>query len=48
MAEGYKQFVAGTVLQGEDLTDYASSQSVMRFANAAGRDAALTVSIVRE
>lgn len=48
MAEGYKQFVAATVLNGEDLTDYASSQAVMRFANAAGRDAALTVSIVKE
>ena len=48
MAEGYKQFIAGTVLQGEDLTDYASSQAVMRFTNAAARDAALTVSIVKE
>jgi len=48
MAEGYKAWSGGQVLQAEDLTDYASSQAVMRFANAAGRDAALTVSVVKE
>lgn len=48
MAEGYKSFVAATVLDAAELTDFCSSQAVMRFANAAGRDAALTVSIVRE
>ena len=48
MAEGYKAWTGGQVLNGSDLTDYASSQAVMRFANAAGRDAALTVSTVKE
>jgi hypothetical protein len=48
MAEGYKAWTGGQVLNGADLTDYCSSQAVMRFANAAGRDAALTVSIVKE
>jgi hypothetical protein len=48
MAEGYKAWSGGQVLQAEDLTDYASSQAVMRFANAAGRDASLTVSVVKE
>jgi uncharacterized protein YjbI with pentapeptide repeats len=48
MASGYKAFTASTVLDAADLTDYCSSQAVMRFANAAGRDAALTVSIVKE
>ena len=48
MASGYKAFVAATVLDAADLTDFCSSQSVMRFANAAARDAALTVSIVKE
>jgi hypothetical protein len=48
MAEGFKAFVAATVLDAADLTDFCSSQAVMRFANAAGRDAALTVSIVKE
>jgi hypothetical protein len=48
MAEGYKAWTGGQVLEAEDLTDYASSQAVMRFANAAGRDAALTVSVVKE
>jgi hypothetical protein len=48
MASGYKAFVAATVLDAADLTDYCSSQAVMRFANAAARDAALTVSIVKE
>ena len=48
MAEGYKAWTGGEVLDAEDLTDYASSQAVMRFANAAGRDAALTVSVVKE
>jgi hypothetical protein len=48
MAEGYKAWAASEVLDAEDLNDYASSQAVMRFANAAGRDAALNVSVVRE
>jgi hypothetical protein len=48
MAEGYKAWTGGDVLEAGDLTDYASSQAVMRFANAAGRDAALTVSVVKE
>ena len=48
MASGYKAFTAATVLDAADLTDYCSSQAVMRFANAAARDAALTVSIVKE
>ena len=48
MAEGYKAWSGGAVLDAQDLTDYASSQAVMRFANAAGRDAALTVSVVKE
>jgi hypothetical protein len=48
MAEGYKAWTGGQVLEAEDLTDYASSQAVMRFANSAGRDAALTVSVVKE
>lgn len=48
MAEGYKAWTASEVLDAEDLNDYASSQAVMRFANAAGRDAALNVAIVRE
>jgi hypothetical protein len=48
MASGYKAFTAATVLEAQDLTDFCSSQSVMRFANAAARDAALTVSIVTE
>jgi hypothetical protein len=48
MAEGYKAWTGGQVLEAGDLTDYASSQAVMRFANSAGRDAALTVSVVKE
>ena len=48
MAEGYKAWSGGQVLNAQDLTDFASSQAVMRFANAAGRDAALTVSVVQE
>ena len=48
MAEGYKAWTGGQVLNAADITDYASSQAVMRFANAAGRDAALTVSVVKE
>ena len=48
MAEGYKAWTGGQVLNAADLTDYASSQAVMRFANAAGRDAALTASVVQE
>jgi hypothetical protein len=48
MAEGYKAWAASEVLDAEDLNDYASSQAVMRFANAAGRDASLNVAVVRE
>lgn len=48
MAEGYKAWTGGQVLNAQDLTDYCSAQAVMRFANAAGRDAALTVSVVQE
>jgi hypothetical protein len=48
MAEGYKAWAASEVLDAGDLNDYASSQAVMRFANAAGRDAALNVAVVRE
>jgi hypothetical protein len=48
MAEGFKAWTGGQVLNAADLTDYASSQAVMRFANAAGRDAALTASVVQE
>lgn len=48
MAEGYKAWTGGQVLDAGDLTDYASSQAVMRFANAAARDAALTASVVKE
>ena len=48
MAEGFKAWTGGQVLNAQDLTDYASSQAVMRFANAAGRDASLTVSVVQE
>ena len=48
MAEGYKAWSGGQVLDAGDLTDYASSQAVMRFASAASRDAALTVSVVKE
>lgn len=48
MAEGYKAWNAGDVLNAADLNDYASSQAVMRFANAAGRDAALTSLVVKE
>lgn len=42
MAQGYKDFTAGAVLTAADLEDYNQNQSVMRFANAAARDAALT------
>lgn len=48
MAEGYKSFTPATVLDAAELTDFCSSQAVMRFANSAARDAALTVSIVKE
>jgi hypothetical protein len=48
MAEGYKAWAANDILNAADLNDYASTQSVMRFANAAGRDAALTTLVVKE
>lgn len=48
MAEGYKSFAAASVLAAADLTDYASSQAVMRFASATARDAALPAGTVLE
>jgi hypothetical protein len=48
MAEGYKAWNSGDILNAADLNDYASSQAVMRFANAAARDAALTSLVVKE
>lgn len=48
MAEGYKAWNSGDILNAADLNDYASSQAVMRFANAAARDAALTSLVVVE
>ena len=42
MAAGYKDFVDGAVLSAADLEDYTQNQSVMRFASAATRDAALS------
>jgi len=48
MAEGYKAWSGGQVLDATDLTDYTSSQAVMRFASAAARDAALTTGVVKE
>ena len=47
MAEGYKDWAAGDVLTAADLEDYTVKQSVMRFADAAARDTALT-SVVTE
>lgn len=43
MAEGYRDFVAGETLTAGNLEDYCQNQSVMRFASAAARDAALSV-----
>lgn len=42
MAQGYKDFTAGAILTAADLEDYCENQSVLRFASAAARDAALT------
>lgn len=42
MAQGYKDFVAGTTLAAADLEDYCELQTVMRFATAAARDTALS------
>ncbi len=39
---GFKDFVAGAVLGESDLDDYLMSQTVMRFASAAARDAAVS------
>jgi hypothetical protein len=47
VAEGYKDWAAGDVLTAADLEDYTVKQSVMRFADAAARDTALT-SVVTE
>lgn len=41
MAEGYLDFVAGIGLPASSLEDYCELQSIMRFASAAARDAAL-------
>lgn len=43
MAQGYKDFTAGAILTAADLEDYNQNQSIMRFASAAARDAALSV-----
>lgn len=48
MAEGFKTWNSGDILNAADLNDYTSSQAVMRFANAAARDAALTAITVVE
>jgi hypothetical protein len=48
MAEGFKVWATNDVLSATDLNDYTVSQSVMRFANAAARDAALTSGVVKE
>ena len=42
MAEGFKDFVAADVLTAAQVDDYLMSQAVMRFADAAARNAALT------
>jgi hypothetical protein len=42
VAQGYKDFTAGAILTAADLEDYCENQSVLRFASAAARDAALT------
>lgn len=42
MSAGYKDFTAGAILTAADLEDYNQNQSIMRFASAAARDAALT------
>lgn len=41
MADGFKNFVAGQVLGESDLDDYLMNQAVMRFADAAARNAAI-------
>lgn len=43
MAEGYLDFTAGSGLPAASLEDYCEAQSIMRFANAAARDAALSI-----
>lgn len=42
MAEGYKDWVAGNVLTAADLEDYTVKQSIMRFADAAARNTAVS------
>lgn len=42
MAAGYHDFIAGEGLTAANLEDYCQNQSIMRFANAAARDSALT------
>lgn len=48
MAEGFKDFAAGDVLAAADLDDYCVRQSIMVFADATARDAALVSGIRRE
>jgi len=42
MGSGFKTFTAGSVLTASDVNNYLMEQSVMVFANAAARDAAIT------
>ena len=42
MAEGWRDFVAGDVLNAAQVDDYLMSQAVMRFADAATRNSTLT------
>lgn len=42
MGSGFKNFTAGSVLTASDVNNYLMEQSVMVFANAAARDAAIT------
>lgn len=39
---GYKNWIAGDVLNAADINDYANSQAVMRFADTTARDTALS------
>jgi hypothetical protein len=45
---GYRTFTTGDVLTAAQVQYYLQNQSIMFFANAAARDAALTVGIVQE
>lgn len=42
MAQGYKDFTSGAVLNAADLEDYCELQGIMRFASAAARTTALS------